>query len=75
MANFDAMRTEHDYHTFEQPFIRNNAELGFEILKSRVNMRAEDTTRKDEPPSTFQRGSTMMSNRLLEGGREPMKQK
>ena len=31
------MRTELDYHTFEQPIIRNNAELGFEILKSRVN--------------------------------------
>ena len=36
-ANFDAMRTELDYHTFEQPIVRNNAELGFEILKSRVN--------------------------------------
>ena len=31
------MRTELDYHTFEQPIIRNNAELGCEILKSRVN--------------------------------------
>ena len=41
-ANFDAMRTELDYHTFEQPIIRNNAELGFEILKSRVN----DASRK-----------------------------
>ena len=30
------MRTELDYHTFEQPIIINNAELGFEILKSRV---------------------------------------
>ena len=36
-ANFDAMRTELDYQTFEQPIIRNNGELGFEILKSRVN--------------------------------------
>ena len=35
---------------------------------------AEDTSRKDEPLSTIYRGSTMMSNRLLEGGREPMKQ-
>ena len=35
----------------------------------------EDTSRKEEPPSTIHRGSTMMSNRLLEGGREPMKQK
>ena len=36
---------------------------------------AEDTFQKDEPPSTIHRGSTMMSNRLLEGDREPMKQK
>ena len=38
-------------------------------------MQAEDTSRKDEPPSTTHRGSTMMSNRLLEEGSEPMKQK
>ena len=38
-------------------------------------MQAEDTSPKDEPPSTIHRGSTMMSNGLLEGGREPMKQK
>ena len=38
-------------------------------------MKAEDTSRKDEPPLTIHRGSTMMSNRLLEGGREPMNQK
>ena len=31
------MRTELDYQTFEQPIVRNNAELGFEILKSRVD--------------------------------------
>ena len=31
------MRTELDYQTFEQPIVRNNAELGFEILKNRVN--------------------------------------
>ena len=31
------MRTELDYHTSEQPIIRNNAQWGFEILKSRVN--------------------------------------
>ena len=37
-------------------------------------MQAEDTSQIDEPPSTTHRGSTMMSNRLLEGGREPMKQ-
>ena len=36
-ANFDAMRTELDYQTFEQPIIRNNAKLGFEIFKNRVN--------------------------------------
>ena len=36
-ANFDAMRTELDYQTFEQPIIRNNAELEFEIIKNRVN--------------------------------------
>ena len=44
-GNFDAMRTELDYHTFEQPIIRNNAEFGFEILKSRVN----DTSRRHIP--------------------------
>ena len=44
-ANFDAMRTELDYHTFEQPYIRNNAELGLEILKSRVN----DASRRHIP--------------------------
>ena len=38
-------------------------------------MQAEDTSQKDEPPSTIHRESTMMPNRLLEGGREPMKQK
>ena len=31
------MRTELDYHTFEQPIIRNNAELRFEIPKSTLN--------------------------------------
>ena len=31
------MRTELDYQTFEQPIVRNNAELGFKILDSRVN--------------------------------------
>ena len=35
-ANFDAMMTELDFK-FEQPIIRNNAYIGFEILKSRVN--------------------------------------
>ena len=38
-------------------------------------MQAEGTSQKDKPPSTIHRGSTMMSNRQLEGGREPMKQK
>ena len=33
------------YHTFEQPIIRNNAELGFKILKSRVN----DASRRHIP--------------------------
>ena len=37
-------------------------------------VQAEDTSQKDEPPSTIHRGSTMMSNRLLEGGNDPMKQ-
>ena len=69
------MRTELDCHTFEQPIIRNNAELGFQILRAESMIQAEDTSRKNEPPSTIHRGSTMMSNRLLEGGREPMKQK
>ena len=38
-------------------------------------IQAEDTSQDNEPPSTIHRGSTMMSNRLLEGGREPMKKK
>ena len=32
-------------------------------------------SQKDEPPSTIDSGSTTMSNRQLEGGREPMNQK
>ena len=32
------MRTELDYQTFEQPIVRNNAELGLEILKNRLNV-------------------------------------
>ena len=44
-ANFDAMRTELDYQTFEQPIVRNNPELGFEILKNRVN----DASRRHIP--------------------------
>ena len=39
------MRTELDYYTFEQPIIRNNTELVFEILKSRVN----DASKKHIP--------------------------
>ena len=74
-VNFDAMRTELDYQTFEQPIVRNNAELGFEIFKNRVNDASRGHIPKNEPPSTIHRGSIMMSNRLLEGGREPMKQK
>ena len=40
------MRTELDYQTFEQPIVRNDAELGFEILKNRVNdaSTVEDTS-------------------------------
>ena len=38
-------------------------------------MPTDDTSQKDEPPSTTHRGSAMMSNRLLEGGREHMEQK
>ena len=45
------MRTELDYLTFEQPIVRNNAELGFAILKNRVNDEAEDTSQKDQPPA------------------------
>lgn len=35
--NFDAMRNELDHQTFEELIIRNNAEFGFEMFKSRVN--------------------------------------
>ena len=44
-ANFDAMRTELDYQTFEQPVVRNNAVLGFENFKNRVN----DASRRHIP--------------------------
>ena len=44
-ANFDAMWTELDYQTIEQPIVRNNAELIYEILKSRVN----DASRRHIP--------------------------
>ena len=35
-ANFDAMRTELDCHSFEQPIIRNNAEFGFGKQKTHL---------------------------------------
>ena len=60
------MRTELVYQTFEQPIVRNNGELEFEIFKNRFIIQVEDTSQEDEPPSTIHRGSTMMSNRLLE---------
>ena len=44
-TTLDAMRTELDYQTFEQPIVRNNAELGFEIFKNRVN----DASRRHIP--------------------------
>ena len=44
-ANFDAMRTELNYRTFEQPIVRNNAGLGFEIFKNRVS----DASRRHIP--------------------------
>ena len=69
--------TELDYETFEQPIIRNNAELGFQILKNRVNDASRRHIPKRRPTinnPSFINNSTMMSNRLLEGGTEPMKQ-
>ena len=48
-------------------------DLKFPITESM--MLAEDASQNAEPPSTIYRGSTMMSNRLLAGGREVMKQK
>ena len=74
-ANFDAMRTELDYQTFEQPIVRNNAELGFEILKNRVN----DASRRHIPKrqATINNPSWINNDvkQAMEGGREPMKQK
>ena len=50
--NFDTMRTELDYQTFEQPIVGNNTVLGFEILKNRVNdVSIEDTSQLEESPS------------------------
>ena len=69
------MRTELDYHTFEQPIVRNNAELGFEIFKNRVN----DASRKHiaKRRATINNPSWINNDvkQLMEGGREPMKQK
>ena len=39
------MTTELNHQTFEQPIVRNNIELGFEILQSRVN----DASRRHIP--------------------------
>ena len=39
------MRTELDYQTFEQPIVRNYAELGFDILENGVN----DASRRHNP--------------------------
>ena len=44
-ANFDTIRAELDYQIFEQPIVRNNAELGFDIVKNRVN----DASRRHIP--------------------------
>ena len=49
--------------------------LDLKFSRTESMMQAEDTSQKDEPPSTKYRGSTMMWNRLLEGGREPVKKK
>ena len=74
-ANFDAMWTELEYQTFEQPIVRNNAELGFEIFKNRVN----DASRRHIPKrrATINNPSWINNDvkQALEGGREPMKQK
>ena len=42
------MRTKLDYQGYEQPIVWNNAELGFEILKNRVN----DASRRQHPKMT-----------------------
>ena len=49
--------------------------LDLKFSRAESMKQAEDTSRKEEPPSTIHHGSTVMSNRLLEGRREPMKQK
>ena len=70
------MRTDLDYQTLEQPIVRNNAELGFEILKNRVNAASRrHIPRRRVTINKIHRESTMMSNRLLEEGREHLKQK
>ena len=38
-------------------------------------MKVEDTSKNDEPTSIIHRGSTILSNRLLERGRLPLNQK
>ena len=43
------MRTELDYQTFEQPIVRNNAELEFEIIKKRVNDASRRRTTINNP--------------------------
>ena len=48
---------------------------GLKFSRTESMMQVEDTSQEDEPTSTIHPGSATMSNRLLEEGREPMKQK
>ena len=59
-------------HLNMQPSVRNNAEIGFEILKNRVN---DASRRHIQRWRATINNPSMMSNRLLDEGREPMKQK
>ena len=64
------MRTELDYQTFEQQIVRNNAELGFELFKNRVN----DESRRHIPrtPATINNPS-LINNDVIQafGMRQP----
>ena len=68
------MRTELDYQTFEEAIVRNNAKLGFEILKNRVN----DASRRHIPKRRATINNPSWINNYVKQAigrrREPMKQ-
>ena len=65
------MRTELDYQSFEQPVVRNIDELGFEILKNRVNNASWRHTPKRRTTMNNPLWTNNDVKQALEVGREP----